>query len=43
VLTDLNSRTGVFVRVNGEHELIHGDEILIGRTRLMVDLLPAAV
>jgi pSer/pThr/pTyr-binding forkhead associated (FHA) protein len=38
VLTDLGSRTGVFVRVNGEHELHHGDEILIGRTRLMVDL-----
>jgi hypothetical protein len=42
VLTDLGSRTGVFVRVNGEHELAHGDEILIGRTRLMVDLQPAA-
>jgi hypothetical protein len=38
VLTDLDSRTGVFVRVNGEHELANGDEILIGRTRLLVDL-----
>ncbi len=38
VLTDLESRTGVFVRVKGEHELAHGDEILVGRTRLMVDL-----
>jgi pSer/pThr/pTyr-binding forkhead associated (FHA) protein len=38
VLTDLGSRTGVFVRVKGEHELSHGDEILVGRTRLMVDL-----
>jgi hypothetical protein len=38
VLTDLGSRTGVFVRVKGEHELGHGDEILVGRTRLMVDL-----
>ncbi len=38
VITDLNSRTGVFVRAKGEHELVHGDEILVGRTRLMVDL-----
>ena len=38
VLTDLGSRTGVFVRVKGEHELAHGDELLVGRTRLMVDL-----
>ena len=38
VLTDLESRTGVFVRVKGEHPLAHGDEILVGRTRLMVDL-----
>ena len=41
VLTDLDSRTGVFVRVKGEHELVQGDEILVGRTRLMVDI-PAA-
>jgi hypothetical protein len=38
VLTDLGSRTGVFVRVKGEQALSHGDELLIGRTRLMVDL-----
>jgi hypothetical protein len=38
VLTDLGSRTGVFVRVRGEQELTHGDELLIGRTRLVVDL-----
>lgn len=38
VITDLGSRTGVFVRVRGEQELIHGDELLIGRTRLVVDL-----
>lgn len=42
VLTDLQSRTGVFVRLQGEAELVHGDEIIIGRTRLMVDL-PARV
>ncbi|MEO8902660.1 MAG: FHA domain-containing protein [Polyangiaceae bacterium] len=38
VLTDMGSRTGVFVRVRGEQELLHGDELLIGRTRLVVDL-----
>jgi hypothetical protein len=38
VLTDLGSRTGVFVRIKGEQELQQGDEMLIGRTRLMVDL-----
>jgi len=38
VITDLGSRTGVFVRVRGEQELSHGDELLIGRTRLVVDL-----
>jgi pSer/pThr/pTyr-binding forkhead associated (FHA) protein len=38
VLTDLGSRTGVFVRIRGEQELLHGDELLVGRTRLVVDL-----
>jgi FHA domain len=38
VITDLGSRTGVFVRIRGEQELTHGDELLIGRTRLVVDL-----
>jgi hypothetical protein len=38
VLTDLSSRTGVFVRIQGQQELTHGDEMLVGRTRLMVDL-----
>ena len=38
VLTDLNSRTGVFVRIRGEQEVSHGDELLVGRTRLVVDL-----
>jgi hypothetical protein len=38
VLTDLHSRTGVFVRIKGETELVHGDEIIVGRTRLLVDL-----
>ncbi len=38
VLTDFSSRTGVFVRIRGEQELAHGDELLVGRTRLVVDL-----
>ena len=38
VLTDMSSRTGVFVRIRGQQELLHGDELLIGRTRLVVDL-----
>lgn len=37
VLTDLGSRTGVFVRVRGEQLLQNGDELLVGRTRLVVD------
>ncbi len=39
VLTDLGSKTGVFVRIKGEQELVHGDELLVGRTRLLVELL----
>jgi hypothetical protein len=38
VLTDMGSRTGVFVRVRGAQELNHGDELLLGRTRLVVDI-----
>jgi hypothetical protein len=37
LLSDLGSRTGVFVRIKGEQELIKGDEILVGRTRLRFD------
>jgi hypothetical protein len=40
VLADLGSRTGVFVRLRGVQELSHGDELMIGRTRLVVDLSP---
>jgi len=39
LLTDLGSRTGVFVRVKGEQEIVQSDEIVVGRTRLLVDLL----
>jgi hypothetical protein len=42
VLTDLGSRTGVFVRVRGETALANGDELLVGRTRLVVDTAAAA-
>ncbi len=36
VLTDLGSRSGVFVRVRGEQELQAGDELVLGRTRIVV-------
>lgn len=38
VLTDLMSKTGVFVRIRGEQRLFAGDELLIGRTVLRVEL-----
>jgi hypothetical protein len=38
LLTDLGSRTGVFVRIKGEQELVAGDELLVGRTRLLVEI-----
>lgn len=41
VLSDLGSRTGVFVRIKGEQELVPGDEIIVGRTRLQIELLEA--
>jgi hypothetical protein len=37
MVTDLESPTGVFVRIKGEQELVHGDELLVGRTRLMLE------
>jgi hypothetical protein len=45
LLTDLGSNTGgshtgVFVRIKGEQELVGGDELLVGRTRMRLD--PAA-
>jgi hypothetical protein len=43
VLSDLGSRTGVFVRIRGMQELAQGDELLVGRTRLVVDLRHAGV
>jgi pSer/pThr/pTyr-binding forkhead associated (FHA) protein len=38
VLSDLMSRTGVFVRVRGEQRLFTGDELLVGRTVLRVEV-----
>jgi hypothetical protein len=42
LLTDLGSNTGgkhtgVFVRIKGEQELVAGDELLVGRTRMRLD------
>ncbi len=41
VLSDLGSRTGVFVRIKGEQELLAGDEIIVGRTRMALEVLPS--
>jgi hypothetical protein len=41
VLTDLGAKSGVFVRLTGRQALVHEDEILLGRTRLLVDLRPS--
>jgi hypothetical protein len=41
VLTDLDSRTGVFVRIKGEQELVEGDEVMVGRTRMALAMLPS--
>lgn len=40
MVSDTGSRTGVFVRVRGEQEVLHGDELLVGRTRLRALFLP---
>jgi len=39
LLSDFGSKTGVFVRIHGEQELSSGDELLVGRTRLIVEKL----
>jgi hypothetical protein len=38
VLTDLQTQWGVFVRIRGEQKLENGDELLVGRTRLRVEI-----
>lgn len=40
ILSDLGARSGVFVRIVGRYKLQHGDELLVGRTRLLTDLSP---
>jgi hypothetical protein len=37
LLSDFGSQSGVFVRIKGEQELSHGDELLVGRTRLIIE------
>lgn len=39
LLTDLGSLAGVFVRIKGQQELTAGDEILVGRTRMVLTLV----
>lgn len=41
ILSDLGAKSGVFVRLVGKQQLQHGSEILVGRTRLLVDLSPS--
>lgn len=38
ILSDLDSRNGVFVRSRNPQQLVSGDEIVIGRTHLVVDI-----
>lgn len=37
-LTDLSSRNGTYVRIDGEHDLEHGDYVFIGRKLLRVEV-----
>jgi pSer/pThr/pTyr-binding forkhead associated (FHA) protein len=37
VLTDLGSQTGVFVRIKGDEQVVPGDELVVGRTRLRLE------
>jgi hypothetical protein len=43
MLVDLGSRSGVFVRIRGAQELVSGDEIVIGRTRLQLEVVGGSV
>jgi hypothetical protein len=38
ILSDLESRTGVFVRMRGEALIEDGDELLFGRTRVRIEI-----
>jgi hypothetical protein len=37
LLTDLGSQSGVFVRIKGDEQVVPGDEIVVGRTRLILE------
>jgi len=37
-LTDLNSKNGTFVKIDGERELAHGDYLFLGRQLLRVEI-----
>jgi pSer/pThr/pTyr-binding forkhead associated (FHA) protein len=39
-LTDLGSQNGTFVRVDQEHELVHGDYVFLGKQLLRVEVTP---
>ena len=38
VLTDLDSKNGTFFKIEGEHELVHGNYIFMGRQLLRVEI-----
>lgn len=38
ILTDLDSKNGVFLRTRARQELVNGDEIVIGRTHLVISI-----
>ena len=38
MLVDLNSKNGTYVKISGEHELVHGDYIFLGRQLLRVEI-----
>jgi len=39
LLTDLGSASGSFVRIKGDEQVVPGDEIVVGRTRLVFESL----
>ena len=39
LVTDLGSKNGTFVRVDGEHALQHGDYIFMGQQLLRVEIV----
>ena len=39
LLTDLGSQSGVFVKIKGDELVVPGDEIIVGRTRLLLEAL----